>query len=82
MTWYDAGTPGLGDDLLRAVDAALQQAARFPESFPLIGPTVRRALVRRFPYGVFYAVLDTEILVLAVVHARQHPRAWPTKSAG
>jgi len=37
---------------------------------------VRRALVRRFPYGVFYVVEGQALLVLAVAHVRRQPAYW------
>ena len=37
---------------------------------------IRRAIVRRFPYGVFYLVADTEIRVIAVVDMARNPSVW------
>ena len=37
---------------------------------------VRKALVRRFPYGVFYQVEVGQVLVLAVFHAKRNPNIW------
>jgi toxin ParE1/3/4 len=44
---------------------------------PEVRPGVRRALLRRFPYGVFFAAGDVAITVLAVLHHRRSPRRWP-----
>ena len=52
-----------------------------PESFPIVRGTVRRALARRFPYGVFFVVSDRDVAILAVVHARRDPRVWPSRPA-
>ena len=38
---------------------------------------VRRALLPRFPYGLFYAVKGNLIHVLAVSHNARNPRQWP-----
>ena len=48
---------------------------RFPESHPVRHRQFRRALLRRFPYGVFYAVEADEIVILAVLHLAQDPSA-------
>lgn len=37
---------------------------------------LRRALTRRFPYGVFYIVEETKIIVFAVFHAKRDPALW------
>ena len=49
---------------------------------PEVGPTVyqglRRVLLHRFPYSVYYRLLPslTTIEVRACVHQRRHPRSW------
>lgn len=82
--WYDAQRPGLGDELLRCVEAAVAAAVRSPGVYPRAHGEVRRALVRRFPYAVYYRSEcrpsteaddgPEEVLVLAVAHVSRAPR--------
>jgi plasmid stabilization system protein ParE len=58
------------------VDVCLTRIQRHPEAYPEAHPRVRRASLRRFPYGVFYVVRDDRIDVLAVYHARRRPRRF------
>ena len=60
----------------------LAQAATYPESLPVVRPRIRRVLLRRFPYGIFYVVQPSVVLVLAVIHARRAPETWPRAAAG
>ena len=76
IEWYDEQNPGLGDEFLRNVDAILANISRNPMQFPQLHKTVRRAFVRRFPYGVFYLVAEHRIEVLALFHVRRDPTAW------
>jgi plasmid stabilization system protein ParE len=39
----------------------------------------RRAVVRRFPFAVFYEVMADEILILAVYHSRRDPERWKAR---
>jgi toxin ParE1/3/4 len=41
---------------------------------------MRRARVRRFPYGVFYLVTDSTIVVVGVLHGRRSPRQWKSRA--
>lgn len=75
-SWYEEQRPGLGDELAACVEAAIAKAAREPEAYARVHDDVRRVLVRRFPYGVFYVVEDGELLVLAVAHGRRRPHDW------
>ena len=80
--WYEDQSPGLGAEFLRAVDAVFAAAQRTPTLFPVVRGRTRRALVRRFPYGVFFTAADDEVVVLAVVHSRRHPRVWQSRAEG
>ena len=48
----------------------------------LVDPTMRRALLRRFPYAVFYEIGAVEIVVYAVFHCARNPRAWKRRRDG
>ncbi len=77
--WYEAASPGLGADFLYEIEATLRSAAEWPNAAPVVGETMRRALVARFPYGVFYAVEGDDLVVLGCVHVRRHPRVWKSR---
>jgi plasmid stabilization system protein ParE len=47
-----------------------------PLQFPAIHRAVRRALVRRFPYTLFYVIEDEQVTVIACWHASRDPRQW------
>ena len=49
------------------------------DGIPTKGET-RRAVVRRFPYGIYFRVLGDEIIVTGVIHGRRHPRRWQSRS--
>jgi hypothetical protein len=52
--WYEAQRAGLGESFLNNVDACIQAICRTPQMHQVIHANYRRALVRRFPNGVFY----------------------------
>jgi hypothetical protein len=54
FAWYESQREGLGLEFLTAVEATLALIQRSPDQFPRVHRDVRRALVRRFPYAVFY----------------------------
>lgn len=74
--WYEEKMPGLGARFRLSLDAALSAIQVRPEAYPIVHKQVRRALLRRFPYGVFFLVIGEDILVLAVSHASRDPRHW------
>ena len=74
--WYEAARPGLGLELLEAIESALRFAADWPDAAPVVDGSTRRVLISRFPYGLFYAVENDELVLLGCVHVRRHPRVW------
>lgn len=74
--WYEERIPGLGNDFLLCVDATLNSIARSPELYPRIYRIARRALIRRFPYEIFFLDETDKIIVLSVFHAKRNPKSW------
>ena len=77
--WYERQAPGLGWEFLRSVDASLQSIRRDPNLHPIVWQDVRRALVRRFPYQIFFVLEEKSVVVLAVLHAKRDPKNWPPR---
>ena len=80
--WYHRQAPVLAVDFLASVDTCLASIQRQPEACALVDRTMRRALVRRFPYAVFYEVGSTEIMVYGVRHCARNPREWQRRRDG
>ncbi len=47
-----------------------------PRVFPIIGENVRRAIIDRFPLGVFFTIDDDRSTVIAVLHLHREPASW------
>ena len=80
--WYRRQASQLATDFLASVDTCLASIQRQPEAYALVDPTMRRALLRRFPYAVFYEVGSTEIVVYGVLHGARDPREWQRRRDG
>lgn len=52
--WYEQQESGLGEEFLRCVDACIQSIRRNPEMYRVVFEKYRRAVLRRFPYVIFY----------------------------
>jgi plasmid stabilization system protein ParE len=76
FVWYERQRPGLGEEFLEAVRAALGDIAAYPVLNPVIYRNTRRVLLRRFPYAVFYRVYDKTVVVVACMHGHRNPRRW------
>jgi plasmid stabilization system protein ParE len=75
--WYDGRRAGLGGEFLAEVERSLTLIQESPNLFAEVHKNVRRALVKRFPYGVFYLAQPDGVIVLAVLHQARSPELWP-----
>ena len=50
-----------------------------PGAFTRIRADVRRSILKRFPYVIYFRALRDEVLILAVMHGRRHPRRWKSR---
>lgn len=74
--WYDQQRVGLSFQFRAALDNTFASIEENPRQHAQVYRNLRRALVRRFPYGVFYAPLAEEVVVVAVFHTARDPRLW------
>ena len=72
---YEAERQGLGlefiDELAR-IEGHLQAN---PALYQRVDGEMRRAVLRRFPYGLFYVVDDGQVNVLGCLHLHRDPRS-------
>ena len=74
--WYEQRSPGLGSEFLRAVDVTLAEIVRMPERYPVVRGRARCALLRRFPFAIYFVATPDVVSVIACLHARRDPRVW------
>jgi len=76
--WYEEQSLGLGMEFMRCVEAALLSIQRTPLIYPIVHESYRRALVRRFPFAIFFDVdqVRKRSIVYAVFHCAQDPKKW------
>ena len=78
--WYERQREGLGERFILCIEAALDQIRRAPAMATEVYPGVRRVVVRKFPYGVFYRVDPDQIAVIAVYHSKRDPKGWQSRA--
>lgn len=74
--WYEREREGLGDEFLDEILTTVQSVRTMPEAYPIVKRQTRRALVHRFPYGLFYRVVAGTIVFVACFHTSRNPDLW------
>ena len=78
--WYEEQLAGLGHQFLDEVLSAFSSIMEAPLIYPVVHRNTRRALIHRFPFGVYYQIDNTTIVVFAVMHGSRDPRRWKART--
>ena len=74
--WYERQAAGLGRRFVLFVGSLVNRIRENPQAFPVIHRDIRRAVMKSFPYGVFFRDRAAAIEVIGVVHLHRHPDTW------
>ena len=77
LDWYEEQRSSLGEYFLSAVQSTLKSVELYPEIFVSVHGEVRRAIVSRFPFAIFYLVEPKRIVALRLLHTGRDPNLWP-----
>jgi toxin ParE1/3/4 len=71
--WYENQREGLGLEFVDAIMGVVARVDATPAQFPRVRGETRRALLRRFPYAIYFIVEGDHRVVLAVLHQAANP---------
>ena len=77
--WYENESLGLGREFLDAIAVSLQQIEGNPKQFPVVHRDKRRALLRRFTYGLYFRIEPKTVVVVGCFHGRRNPKSWQSR---
>lgn len=72
--YYEEKSTGLGRDFVDEFERQVLTIAAMPERWMVVERDIRRALMKRFPYVIYFRILDNEAIRITVVkHEKRHP---------
>lgn len=75
-SWYESRRTGLGEEFTAQLDQLFQRIAVVPFQFPALDHDVRRGLLHRFPYAIYFSINEATIAIIAVLHQHRNPDIW------
>ena len=79
VEYYNVESPGLGDEFLLQILKALERIRQYSEAWQVFTQNTRRCRVQRFPWGIIYQILESEILIVAAAHLHREPGYWQNR---
>lgn len=80
VAWYSPERAALALAFVISLDQLLLRIQETPFQFPEVTTGVRRALMARFPYGVFFKVTNDDVVVFGVLHLHRNPKTWQSRA--
>lgn len=80
--YYESRVATLGLQFLNEADHSVAIILESPERWRVIEGGVRRYLMPRFPYAIYYRDFPDHLHLLAFKHHSQHPDYWLYRIAG
>jgi len=77
--WYYERSPLSATAFAHAIDNAVSRIAQSPALYPLAQYGTRKLVLPRFPFNIFYRVLEAEIVIVAVAHQKRRPGYWSSR---
>jgi toxin ParE1/3/4 len=71
--WYETQRPGLGKEFHFEFSQIIGRLTENPLIYATAYRDVRRAAVHRFPYIIWYRVVNKDVIVLPCTSAKQDP---------
>jgi len=70
-----------GESFVAEIEAVFEAIKAMPLRFPIIYGALHRALLRRYPFAVFFRIRPAteHVVVLAVLPQRSDPAKWPRR---
>ncbi|MBI1914150.1 MAG: type II toxin-antitoxin system RelE/ParE family toxin [Planctomycetes bacterium] len=83
LRWYARRSARVAQAFRDAVEQTVQRIAATPDQGSPFRTRFRYFRTRRFPYLLYYLPLNsTQIVVMAVAHARRRPAYWVRRRPG
>ena len=80
--YYDLQRPGLGFAFVAEVQRVFDRIAINPVMHQTAFADIRKGVVRRFPFNIFYRPHSDRVEVIAVFHTSRDPSIWQRRAEG
>ena len=78
--WYESQIAGLGAEFLDEILSTCNSIAENPEIYPIVYRKTRRAVIHKFPFGIYYRVENRLAIIVTVLHGSRDPSKWKSRT--
>jgi len=75
ISWYGQPEINQASAFVEDLERTESHLRTHPELYQQVEDEIRRAVLRRFRYSLFYVIEQNQVIVLAFMHQHQKPRS-------
>ncbi len=76
VSYYKELNDGLDGDFINAIDSSFKEILKNPEAFPIAKYDIRKFVVGKFPFCIYYIDNVDTLYILAIFHDKRNPKDW------
>lgn len=74
--FYFEDSPKVADTFFKQINFGFENIKQNPKSFPIAHKTTRKYVLKKFPFVIYYRIVDTIIQIVAIFHTSRNPEIW------
>ena len=74
--FYYEDSPKVSDTFFKRINLGFENIKQNPKSFAVAHKDVRKYVVKKFPFVIYYRIVDSVIQVIAIFHTSRNPEIW------
>ncbi|MDP3433967.1 MAG: type II toxin-antitoxin system RelE/ParE family toxin [Bacteroidota bacterium] len=74
--YYFEDSPKVADAFFRRINVSFENIKQNPFTFPVAYKNVRKYVMKKFPFVIYYQIVNSIIKVIAIFHTSRNPEIW------
>ncbi len=74
--YYASVSETVADNFFKQTNESFEQILKNPEIYPKIYKNIRRYVLKKFPFVVYFQIENEIIKVIALFHTSRNPEIW------
>lgn len=80
VSYYAQISPRVAEAFILDAEGAIERILTHPRAWPVLEDDVRRCLLKRFPFAIYYCIEDAAITLYAFMHTSRQPGRWRSRT--
>ncbi len=78
--YYAEESEKVAENFYQHINSAFENIAKNPYAFQIVLGAIRRYILKRFPFIVYYRIIEQTIQIIAIFHVSRNPEIWKQRT--